>query len=116
MSEFNSINNGSIIDPIGSQFIYNSTEAEVRSVGSTSVTTLPTATITNNQLNVSGLNLGKDQEIQLHYQVRLNTETSDFVPNKWYQMNGETTLMPNDKNPDNKVNFGCLLQKAKVYS
>lgn len=113
VSEFNSINNGSIIDPIGSQFIYNSTEAEVRSVGSTSVTTLPTATITNNQLNVSGLNLGKDQEIQLHYQVRLNTETSDFVPNKWYQMNGETTLMPNDKNPDNKVNFGVPSAKGE---
>lgn len=113
VSEFNSINNGSIIDPIGSQFIYNSTEAEVRSVGSTPVTTLPPATITNNQLNVSGLNLGKDQEIQLHYQVRLNTETSDFVPNKWYQMNGETTLMPNYKNPDNKVNFGVPSAKGE---
>lgn len=113
VSEFNSINNGSIIDPIGSQFIYNSTKAEVRSVGSTPVTNLPTSTITNNQLNVSGLNLGKDQEIQLHYQMRLNTETSDFVPNKWYQMNGETTLMPNDKNPDNKVNFGVPSAKGE---
>ena len=42
--------------------------------------------------DLSGLELGKDQEVQLHYQVRLKTGTADFVPNKWYPMSGETVL------------------------
>lgn len=113
VSAFNTIVNGSISDPIGSQFNYNGTTADVKSVGTKTITNLPNATIENNQLNVSGLNLGKGQEIQLHYQVRLNTETSDFVPNKWYQMNGQTTLTPNGDNATNKVDFGVPSAKGE---
>ena len=112
-SSFNTIVDGSISDPIGSQFNYNGTTADVKSVGTTAVTKLPTATIANNQLDVSSLNLGKGQEIQLHYQVRLNTETSDFVPNKWYQMNGQTTLTPKGDDSENKVDFGVPSAKGE---
>lgn len=85
-------------------------------MGTTAVTKLPTVTIANNQLDVSSLNLGKGQEIQLHYQVRLNTETSDFVPNKWYQMNGQTTLTPKGDDSENKVDFGVPSAKEKEFN
>lgn len=106
LGRFNTITAGSIVDPLGAQFNYNNFEVEVRSVGQDSIDVLPTAQINNGVLEVSNLNLGKNQEVQLHYQVRLNTETEDFKPDYWYQLNGETTLTPNGNNPDNKVTFG----------
>lgn len=113
VSAFNTVVNGSISDPIGSQFNYNGNQVDVTSVGSSAISNLPSATMTSNQLNISGLNIGKNQEIQLHYQVRLNTETSDFVPNKWYQLNGDTTLTPNGNASDIKVNFGVPSAKGE---
>lgn len=113
VSSFNTIVNGSISDPLGSQFKYASSSVDAKSVGTTPVTDVPTAQISNGKIDVSGLTLGEGQEVQYHYQVRLNTETSDFVPEKWYQMNGKTTLTPNEANPDNKVDFGVPSAKGE---
>ncbi|MQW23177.1 MULTISPECIES: SpaA isopeptide-forming pilin-related protein [unclassified Lactococcus] len=115
VSSFNTVINGSISDPIGSQFIYNGTP-DIKSVGTTAVTSLPSVTVSNGTLSSSGINLGSGQEIQIHYQVRLNTETSDFVPGQWYQMNGRTTFAPNIANPDNKVDFGVPSAKGEGVS
>lgn len=114
IKNFNTINNGSISDPLGSQFNYNSDTADVKSVGSTPINSddLPTAKISNGSLNVSNLNLGKGQEVQIHYQERINTESNNFVPDKWYQMNGATTLTPNGDDPSNQVDFGIPSAKA----
>ena len=112
VSAFNTVNQGSISDPIGAQFNANGSTVDVKSVGSTAIATLPNATLANNQLSVSNVNLGKGQEIQIHYQVRIKTEDKNFIPEKWYQINGRTTLTPNGDNPTNKVDFGIPSAKA----
>ena len=112
VSTFNTVNNGVISDPLGTQFIYNGTNADVTSVGSSGLSVLPTAQMTNNSLSLSNVTLGKNQEIQIHYQIRLNTESSNFVPEHWYQMNGRTTFTPNGSNPDNIVDFGIPSAKG----
>lgn len=93
ISEFDTVNNATISDPLGSQFQYNGT-VDVKSIGTKSIVKLPTTNMTSNQLNVSDMSLGAGEEVQFHYQVRLNTETNDFKPDYWYQMNGETLLTP----------------------
>lgn len=110
---FNTIVNGSINDPLGDQFSYEGTPT-VKSIstGNSAVTNLPTVNQSNGKVTTTELNLGKDQEIQIHYQVRINTEDKDFTPEKWYPMNGQTTLTPNGDNPDNKVDFGVPSAKA----
>ena len=35
---------------------------------------LPSAAIQDGQLTVNHMNLGQDQEVQIHYQVRIKTE------------------------------------------
>lgn len=112
VSAFNTVNQGNIKDPIGDQFIYNSSVVDLTSVGTSTVTTLPSANIAGNQLNVSNLTLGKNQEVQIHYQVRINTESSSFVPDQWYPMNGRTLFTPNGTNPTNQVDFGVPSAKA----
>ncbi len=111
VSSFNTIVNGSISDPLGQQFVYSG-QPDIKSVGSTVVSNLSTPTVTDRKLSLANLNLGKGQEVQIHYQVRLNTETNDFVPNKWYQMNGPTTLTPNSNNPSNTVDFAVPSAKG----
>lgn len=111
ISAFSTVNNATISDPLGSQFQYNGT-VDVKSVGTKSIVKLPTTNMTSNQLNVSDMSLGAGEEVQFHYQVRLNTETNDFKPDYWYQMNGRTTLMPNINTPDYQVDFGVPSAKA----
>lgn len=111
ISEFDTVNNATISDPLGSQFQYNGT-VDVKSIGTKSIVKLPTTNMTSNQLNVSDMSLGAGEEVQFHYQVRLNTETNDFKPDYWYQMNGRTTLMPNIKTPDYQVDFGVPSAKS----
>ena len=106
LSRFNTITNGSIIDPLGTQFNYSNSEVSLTSVGEGLIENLPNFQINNRTLEVSNLNIGRDQEIQIHYQVHLDTESDDFKTDYWYQINGETTLTPNGSNPTNKVNFG----------
>lgn len=111
ISEFDTVNNATISDPLGSQFQYNGT-VDVKSIGTKSIVNLPKTKMTSNQLNVSDMSLGAGEEVQFHYQVRLNTETNDFKPDYWYQMNGRTTLMPNINTPDYQVDFGVPSAKA----
>lgn len=113
VSVFNTIVNGSISDPLGAQFNYASEiSPTVKSVGAQQVTKLPDVQLSSNQLNVANLNLGKNQEIQVHYQVHMNTEDKGFQPEHWYQMNGTTTLTPRADQPNTKVEFGVPSAKA----
>lgn len=114
INNFNNVANGSIADPLGKQFIYaNPSSVDVTSVGSKLIDNdhLPKAVISGNQLNVSNITLGDDQEIQVHYQVHINTETNDFKPDYWYQMNGNTTFKPKG-DEDTTVQFGIPSAKA----
>ena len=114
INNFNNVADGSITDPLGKQFIYaNPSSVDVTSVGSKSIDNdhLPHAVISGNQLNVSNINLGDNQEIQVHYQVHINTETNDFKPDYWYQMNGNTTFKPKG-GEDTTVQFGIPSAKA----
>lgn len=108
-----SVVGGEIDDPLGSQYIYDDSDVTVKSVGSVPVTTSGIQIDrSNGKVTVKGINLGKGQEIEVHYKVHLNTEDKNFKPDFWYQMNGETTLAPNDSNPTNKVDFGVPSGKA----
>ena len=110
LSEFNTVNQGTISDPLGSQFIYGDDTPTVKSVGTSVVQNLPTVTKSNGSISVSNMNLGKDQEVQIHYQVHLNTESDNFQPDYWYQMNGKTTFTPTKDS--NAVEFGVPSAKA----
>ncbi|MFT8544897.1 MAG: SpaA isopeptide-forming pilin-related protein [Leuconostoc falkenbergense] len=110
LSQFNTVNQGTISDPLGSQFIYGDDIPTVKSVGTSVVQNLPTVTKSNGSISVSNMNLGKDQEVQIHYQVHLNTESDNFQPDYWYQMNGKTTFTPTKDS--NAVEFGVPSGKA----
>lgn len=110
LSHFNTVNQGTISDPLGSQFIYGDDTPTVKSVGTSVVQNLPTVTKSNGSISVSNMNLGKDQEVQIHYQVHLNTESDNFQPDYWYQMNGKTTFTPTKDS--NAVEFGVPSGKA----
>jgi len=96
IKSFNTVTDGTITDPIGTQFQYANNQATVTSVGKQTVpaSELPSAAIQDGQLTVDHMNLGQDQEVQIHYQVRIKTEDGGFKPDFWYQMNGETLLTP----------------------
>lgn len=110
LSQFNTVNQGTISDPLGSQFIYGDDTPTVKSVGTSVVQNLPTVTKSNGSISVSNMNLGKNQEVQIHYQVHLNTESDKFQPDYWYQMNGTTTFTPTKDS--NAVEFGVPSAKA----
>ncbi|MCJ1993756.1 VWA domain-containing protein [Lactococcus piscium] len=114
VSSFNTIVNGSISDPLGQQFVYEG-KPDIQSVGSVKIDKNileDNLKVADRKLSLANLNLGSGQEVQIHYQVRLNTETNDFVPNKWYQMNGPTTLVPNNNSPSNTVDFAVPSAKG----
>lgn len=106
------ISEAKIVDPLGAQFNYDDDVVTTEAFGTD--TAIPTVEISSKdrQVNVSNLNLTTGQEIQIKYQVRINTETTDFKPDYWYQMNGRTTLMPHSSNPSNLVDFGIPSAKA----
>lgn len=110
LKQFNTVNQGTISDPLGSQFIYGDDTPTVKSVGGSVVQNLPTVTKSNGSISVSNMNLGKDQEVQIRYQVHLNTESDNFQPDYWYQMNGKTTFTPTKDS--NAVEFGVPSAKA----
>ena len=109
-SEFYTVKNGTVHNPIGEQFTYADAQPEVTSVGKEPVGTLPIVTRDAQQLDVNGISLGRDQEIQVHYQVHLKTEDRNFQPNFWYQVSGETTFKPTEKS--GSVTFGVPSAKA----
>lgn len=113
VASFNTIVNASLRDPLGSQFFYEG-QPTVKSIstGSNVVTNLPTVQQSNRVVTANNLNLGKNQEVQIHYQVRINTEAEDFIPEKWYPINGPTKLTPDGNNPNNHVDFGVPSAKA----
>lgn len=118
IKNFNTVTDGTITDPIGTQFQYANNQATVTSVGKQTVpaSELPSAAIQDGQLTVNHMNLGQDQEVQIHYQVRIKTEDGGFNPDFWYQMNGETLLTP--KAGAAAVDFGIPSGRApatKVY-
>ena len=96
IKNFDTVTDGTITDPIGTQFQYANNQATVTSVGKQTVpaSELPSAAIQDGQLTVNHMNLGQNQEVQIHYQVRIKTEDAGFKPDFWYQMNGETLLTP----------------------
>ena len=82
IKNFTTVTDGTITDPIGTQFQYANNQATVTSVGKQTVpaSELPSAAIQDGQLTVNHMNLGQDQEVQIHYQVRIKTEDGGFKP------------------------------------
>ncbi|PEH48428.1 SpaA isopeptide-forming pilin-related protein [Enterococcus faecium] len=109
------VSNGQINDPIAEPFIYQPGTLSVKSVGTNPTTVTPTISIDGNTIKSNQIYLGKNQEIQIHYQVRIQTENEDFHPNFWYQMNGRTTFQPNI-DTDELAEFGIPSAKAPGVS
>ena len=57
------------------------------------------------KISMTGLNLGKDEWVNLRYKVNLRTEDPQYKGNFFYPTNGPTTLTPNEKNPNTKRDF-----------
>ncbi|WP_348921699.1 SpaA isopeptide-forming pilin-related protein [Enterococcus rotai] len=64
----------------------------------------------DNQLDISGITLGKDERLSMTYQIRIDTEASSFIPDHWYLANGRTTLDTTSKG--NLVDFPIPSVKA----
>lgn len=116
--EFSStVVNGSISDPLGSQFNYNFSNMSGIRVTDTSeegyeipTDLKPLAFLNGNNISISNINLGTKQSVKIQYQVRINTEDENFVPDQWYPMNERTTFKATpDTNP---VDFGVPSGKA----
>lgn len=105
------VSNGQINDPIAEPFIYQPGTLSVKSVGTSPTTVTPSISIEGNTIKSNQIYLGKNQEIQIHYQVRIQTENEDFHPNFWYQMNGRTTFQPSI-DTDELAEFGIPSAKA----
>lgn len=86
--------NGNVTDPIAEPFIYEPDTLSIKSVGSVQLPSMPSITMDGTTVKSNGIYLGKQQEIQIHYQIRLQTESDSFKPDFWYQMNGRTTFQP----------------------
>ena len=65
------------------------------------------------KIYISGLNLGKNQWVNLRYKINLRTEDKKFKPDFFYQTNGPTTLNPNWDSPDLSLDFPIPSVKSK---
>ena len=106
---------GKITDPIIEPFVYETESVSVKSVGTSPLSVEPILAIEDSIIRVEQIYLEKGQEIQLHYQVRIQTESKTFEPDRWYQMNGSTTFQPTS-NPDVVAKFGIPSAKAPSVS
>ena len=66
------------------------------------------------KISMTGLNLGKDEWVNLRYKVNLRTEDPQYKGNFFYPTNGPTTLTPNSKNPNTKRDFPVPSVKANT--
>ena len=67
---------------------------------------------TTRKISMTGLNLGKDEWVNLRYKVNLRTEDPQYKGDFFYPTNGPTTLTPNEKNPNTKRDFPVPSVKA----
>ncbi|WP_407894166.1 SpaA isopeptide-forming pilin-related protein [Lacticaseibacillus sp. N501-2] len=111
------ISDGSINDPLGSQYHYvDGQTPSVTSDGADAISDTQLAQIRSQlkfgdrALTLDHLTLGQGQKLKVTYQVALNTEDPQFQPDHWYPMNGDTTLTPTPLTTP--VNFGVPSGKA----
>ncbi|GAB3056239.1 SpaA isopeptide-forming pilin-related protein [Salinicoccus sesuvii] len=98
-----SFNNGKIIDPIGEMYDLNlgfnkvfddsdytltASSSEIKNAAKVSYNP------TTRTLSVTGINLGKNDWLNLNYNVVLRTDDPNFKMDTWYAMNGRTTVVP----------------------
>lgn len=107
--------NATINDPMGEGILYQNVSGltvtqTVNTGGDIDSGHMPNAVFDpeTNAVSVSNINVGKDQTVQIKYRVRIDTEAADFVPEKWYPANGQTTFNVSG----NLVDFGVPSIKA----
>ena len=69
---------------------------------------------TTRKISMTGLNLGKDEWVNLRYKVNLRTEDPQYKGDFFYPTNGPTTLTPNNSNPTTKRDFPVPSVKANT--
>ncbi|MEI5989949.1 hypothetical protein A5881_001442 [Enterococcus termitis] len=118
--------NGTVIDPMGEQILLQKNSSTFspedytlqgfRKNESGSWVVAPelvnkvVITAADNQLELTGITLGKDEHLSMTYQIRIDTEASSFIPDHWYLANGRTTLDTTSKG--NLVDFPIPSVKA----
>lgn len=109
-----SISKAKINDPLGDMVDLVGTPTIKRVAGGNDFP-IPTVDVKDNRrrLSVENLNLFKGQEIQIDYTVRLRTDDSNYVPGKWYQTNGQTTLEPSPERSPDVLDFGVPSVRKK---
>src|SRR5699024_5035502 len=98
------VHNGSIMDPITDEFILQDGDYEV-TASDESLLEGVAVTVENQQVKVDGLNLGKDEWVNIRYKVQIDTNNYDINPNELHKTNGLTTLTPNGNDPNKKYEF-----------
>src|SRR5699024_4552647 len=100
----NTVVNGSIMDPITDEFILQDGDYQV-TASDESLLEGVTVTVENQQVKVDGINLGKDEWVNIRYKVQIDTNNHDINPNELHKTNGTTTLTPNGNDPNKKYEF-----------
>lgn len=86
------VSNGSLTDKLSPHVFLEPDSLQIEMLGRK--TPLPHQMIQENEIKLSNINLGKDQELYLHYQIRLDTESRDFVPETWYLVSESVDFKP----------------------
>lgn len=98
-----SVSRGNVTDPIGEMFdldlgadgIFNSEDYELTASHPELLKNVEaTYNADNRTISLSDLTLGAGEWVNIKYKVQLRTHDSEFEDNKWYPMNGITSLTP----------------------
>lgn len=113
--EFTStVSNAEISDPMGEDILFqgDSSNITVTQIAGDDLdaSQIPNATYNaaTGSVSVTNIHAGAGQTVQIRYQVRIDTESEDFVSEKWYPANGPTTF----NLEGNTVDFGVPSIKA----
>lgn len=94
------VSGGRVNDPIGAQLTYKANQAvSIKQVDETGREVLPEEanyisdklmpidSFSDNTLTLTNINLGANQRVQIKYQLSIDTEDENFVPDSWYPVN-----------------------------
>lgn len=111
----NAVNNGKVTDPMGEKVrlvlgennVFQPASGNTLADGQYFLTASDDGllagievTLNNGTIEMTGLNLGEDQWVNLRYLVKLKNDVCGFADDYYYQTNERTTLVPNEAYPD----------------
>src|SRR5690625_1403507 len=125
----NSINNGIVTDPMGELFNLQISDGQFTKASDGTLTdgdyylageidgesspelietvklNVVETDLSNQTIQIEGLNLGEGEQVNVRYKVKLDTEHEDYSPDTYFPTNERTTLQPVGNNADTLRDF-----------